>query len=245
MIRVGQHEYGRREAQEVLAGYALGEHELNWNSTKRKSLGRAPEGAPMKARWAYRSYDCVPAAPFRLNNEDFAVTAGLNSLVGAKAILGMQSVSGEVSDALTRVPSWQTFWDLPRRHLGTEEPPQLTTAWWVRRAWAVLMGVPGADVAVVHKTLHHKRPWLFPLLDSLTVKEYPEGGAWLGIHDDLTSQERSFARLEQWFAVLAVRHDGAPLTRLRIHDILLWLECSGQRCEAVVAGQSILARIRS
>ena len=102
------------------------------------------------------------------------------------------------------------------------------------------MGVPGIDLAVSHKILHHKRPGLCPLLDRVTEGAYPPGQAWAGIHKELTHQTGEFTQLEGWFEGLAASHDGVALQRLRLHDILLWLCRSGELDEARRLGRNVL-----
>jgi hypothetical protein len=147
----------------------------------------------------------------------------------------MLAVADEVADALARIPVDTTFWGLPAVAIGAVPAAAGSVGWCVWRAWEVLMGVPQVNVAVAHKTLHHKRPWLFPLLDSQTEPLYPHG-AWAAIHSELTSQATQFGELEGWFAALAAERVGVSLTRLRLHDILSWGDAAGQRAALDGAG---------
>lgn len=83
----GQSRSGRRasrtpraHAQQVLAGYAFGT----------LTTGRR--------RWAYQSYDCVPASDGPLDAHDILTTAGLNSRIGASATLGLLAASDQILD---------------------------------------------------------------------------------------------------------------------------------------------------
>lgn len=102
------------------------------------------------------------------------------------------------------------------------------------------MGLHGVDRAITHKLLHHKRSWLFPMLDSVTTAHLGGFRAWATIWEDLTRHEQEFVALEDWFATLASAHDGVRLTRLRIHDIMLWAELSGDRPTMESLGQQFL-----
>ena len=66
-------------------------------------------------------------------------------------------------------------------------PPTRTSspAWPIWRAWSILMGIEGVDIARTHKILHHKRPKVFPLIDNETVT-WLRGGesVWAAIHDE-------------------------------------------------------------
>jgi hypothetical protein len=227
-----------QDAEKVLVGYAFAEQPAVWDPP-------TAVGNPVllrRPRWAYWTYDCTPARPYGWLIEDFTITAALNSQIGAAAILGMQAIAPALTEALAHIPADQTFWGLPHDHLRSAPPPAESLAWWLWRAWALLMGVPQINVAVAHKTLHHKRPWLFPLLDNLTVDAYPNGGAWAGIHQELTEQADTFTLLEQWFAAQAAARQGIPLTRLRIHDILLWATRAGEWDEARTHGAHLIGQ---
>jgi hypothetical protein len=113
----------------------------------------------------------------------------------------------------------------------------------VWRAWALLRGLSGVGPTITHKVLHRKRPWLFPIVDSETVERLSKcAGEWRTIHAELTSQVDEFKHLEQWFAGQAIERGGVLLTRLRIHDILLWADVTGQRKAFITAGQKVLGR---
>jgi hypothetical protein len=97
-------------------------------------------------------------------------------------------------------------------------------------------GTSGLGVALTHKTLHHKRPRLAPLIDGKTVKRT----GWIGIYDDLQCQVAEFADLEQWFGDLALRNSGVGISRLRIHDVVLWCSVTGEFERTERAGRKIL-----
>jgi hypothetical protein len=228
-ITVGGAVYTESQAKAVIAGFAFGTTSLNWSSPP-GSVG-PPPSASTRGRWGYRTYDCLPADTGPLSVADLSITASIDSRVDGEAILGMLGVAPETSEAFARIPPWVKFWDLPQGHLASL-PPAGTDSSWMFRAWSLLSGVPGVGVAIANKTLHHKRPWLFPLLDGVTEKAYPLGQAWVHVHRELTTQQPQFAKLEIWFTDRAIQHQGTPLWRLRLHDILLWSDLSGARVEA-------------
>src|SRR5207244_3657315 len=90
--------YTFKETRRVMAGYAFGHHQIRWKSPLPTPL--VPTLPPAAYRWACRSYDCVPADSGPITQHDLSATAGLNSRIGAKVLLGMWSVAGDVSDAL-------------------------------------------------------------------------------------------------------------------------------------------------
>lgn len=105
------------------------------------------------------------------------------------------------------------------------------------------MATDGIKVALTHKLLHHKRPDLFPLIDNRTVpllKPHTdtEVGLWGVVHRELTRNEEQFGALERTFAELATEDHDVRLTRLRLHDVLLWLTASGRWRHAVERGRA-------
>lgn len=99
------------------------------------------------------------------------------------------------------------------------------------------MSLPGVDVAITHKILHHKRPDFFPLIDNQTLKILGSR-AWLTIHDNLTANPTGWDQLERQIATLA-HNRGVALTRLRLHDILLWTSVTGRDAIAQPLGRDL------
>ena len=226
-------QYPDDEARQVLGGYLFAQTPL--------SLNLLPAGAGIvpqeltRARWSCFIYDFHPSDMGKLNLFDLIVNIGLSSQIQEMAIAGMLAIAPHVDEALFHIPPYQTFWDLPRAQIAALTPPpatppvQPTNAWWMWRASSLLDAVPGVGIAIAHKTLHHKRPWLFPLLDSKTLDAFPSGQSWLTIYDDLDTQSVAFTELEDWAREETTKRGLPSRTRLRIHDILLWCERSGDR----------------
>ncbi len=245
-----QASYTFREAQEALVGYAFAEQ-----SAWKPPSGYGPYGDSPTASagcWAYRSYDCIPTQLGPLRGVDLLTPPGLDRKIAATEILAMEAVVKDVSEALARVPVHQTFWDLPLDGhpiwLDPVARPD-TIAWWVWRAYWLIDGANSVGSTTAHKILHHKRPWLFPLVDDVTEPRL--GGArktWEQINSDLAQHKAGFERLEQWFACVAATEARAggvavPITRLRIHDILLWLHWwkpGASRADAIRQGHTWL-----
>jgi hypothetical protein len=247
-IKVVGHEYTEHDARALLLGYAFGKDDLIW-SRQERAFGDRPSSRPVRPGWGYRSYDCIPASPGpRLEGVDLLIGAGLNGRVDAPVVLSIQLVASFVSDTLeTLEQRWPrlTFWDLDAGKFdGAEEGDP---NWWMLRAWWLMMSAPDVGVAITHKTLHHKRPDLFPLLDNKTLEAFTPREAWAGIHHDLATQQSQFEELEEWFGEEATKEErqGVPITRLRIHDILLWCaQAAGQKDAAIRAGVPLLEGAR-
>lgn len=224
-IGQGAATYTQAEAEAVLAGFAFGTTQLTWSSKVASSANRELAAEPRAAArfmWSYRSYDCAPNSPYAFGVTDLLAVAALDARAGAAHYLAMEAILPDLNEVLAHVDVAHTFWALPRAGLGTTPPPTGTPSWWLWRAWALLMGLEDVGVAIAYKALHHKRPWFFPIFDNDTVVKMGGKAAWQVLHDELISQVTQFTHLEQWFAVEATKRGGVHLTRLRIHDILLW-----------------------
>ena len=227
------------EAKLTVAGFCFGETELRWGELTKLGVGGAITNR-RRPRWTYRTYDCVPASEGpELTMHDVLLTAGLDSRINSEAASGIYAVLDEVNGALGGIPQATRFWDFPTDDLR-RIPSESSPAWNVWRAWWLLNGVYNVNNATSHKILHHKRPWQFPLLDSETHACYTDRNAtWAEIAGELQRHDDEFSELESWFADLAKKHDGVSLTRLRLHDILLWCRATGQWDKTRMAGESV------
>lgn len=248
VIGTGEVSYARNEAEAVLAGFAFGTTKLTWPSNFSPPgdahLAAAP-GATSRRQWSYRIYDCVTSPPQDISVEDLLVVAALDPRAGSAAFLAMEAILPDLNSILARIDVVQTFWTLPRADLGGSPPGAGTQAWWLWRAWALLRGLEGVGPTIGDKVLHHKRPWLFPIFDDDTRRRMGGERVWQVLHDELNWHEEQFTYLERWFAAEAARRGGAYLTRLRIHDILLWgaTTRNGRERELLIrAGNQVLGR---
>lgn len=244
-IGCGGTKYMQAEAEEVLAGFAFGTVGLTWTPPKAVTgddeLARPPRAA-VRSNWSYRAYDCLPNSPYAFEVGDLLAVAALDARVGSAEFLAMEAITPDLSQVLAHINIDRTFWALNPAWLGAM-PPAGTEEWWLWRAWALLRGLSGVGPTITHKVLHHKRPWLFPIVDTETVERLSKcGGEWQTLHAELTNQMDEFKQLEKWFAGQAIERGGVPLTRLRIHDIFLWADVTGQRKALIAAGQKVLGR---
>jgi hypothetical protein len=126
------------------------------------------------------------------------------------------------------------FLELTRDEVSND-PPDGTVGRHLYEAWRQGAATPGLGVARVHKVLHHKRPQLVPLLDNKTLiligaaSRATGSGEWQLIHDELHAHADSFDRLARDFSEIARDIDGVSLTWLRLYDILVWMEVTGER----------------
>jgi Family of unknown function (DUF6308) len=242
-VRVAGEAHDAEDAFLAVVGYAFATRPLAWRAPT-GGVGDAPTTAGV-GRWAYATYDCVTAASGTgLSGVDLFIAAGLNGRLDNVGIASLLAVEPEVSGALAAIPADTTFWGLPADAVAAAgaggEVPASSPLRPMLRAWTAFMGAPGLDVAITHKTLHHKRPRVFPLLDGRTAMAYPAGEAWASIHDDLNADPDAWEQLERRFAGEAAQRGGVPLTRLRMHDIVLWLRLSGGLDEAIAPARALL-----
>jgi hypothetical protein len=239
-VRIGGHDMEAEEVKQIVTGYSFATREVAFTSPNvTTELGSRP--SLTTARWAYRSYDCIPASGGPLDDRDLLIAAGINGRLDSTAFLAMQAVASDVSSALARIPTVQPFWDLPSDSVGPRHPTLDTPAWYLWRAWWLMMGTADVGLALTHKVLHHKRPALVPLLDNRTVRALTgKDGAWKTIHAELNQHRSEWEDLEAWFAKEAAARSGLPLTRLRMHDIVVWCRASNELSEARQAGADLL-----
>ena len=115
------------EARDVIAGYCLSLRSLEWFSSQ--GAGK-PFGSPPRetlvARWAYSTYDNVPASHEERGHAiDLYVASGLNARIGSDELGAIRAVALEAFEALAQVPATITFWALPRADLL--DPPRGAT----------------------------------------------------------------------------------------------------------------------
>lgn len=244
VLNVGDRQISLADARALITGYCFAEQPGRWETDKVSGnvYGDALPEVTWR-RWAYRAYDCAAAPPGNiLSGADLLMPVGLNVVqgYGTELVESLTAAAPLVSEVMGAVPEGATFWDIDRNEIepaGT--PTEGSVSWALHRSWAILMSVPGCGLTITHKILHHKWPKLVPLIDSRTV-EHLKGGAWLAVHSDLATQQAQFEGLEDWFRGLSVEKGSTPLTRLRLHDILLWCIATGEDAEATAEGRIIL-----
>ena len=181
-------------------------------------------------RYAYRTYDCVPASLGPgFSDLDLLVGAGLNARIDVAAVARLRSFAdraeGHLDTAYKRQPD---FLELTREEVG-DEPPAGSAGWHLNEAWRQGIATPGLKVARVHKTLHHKRPRLVPLLDNETKGPIGEAaraagcGSWQLIYDEIHAHAEHFEDLANEFDKTATGVGDVSLSWLRLHDILVWM----------------------
>ena len=97
----------------------------------------------------------------------------------------------------------------------------------LREVWARGAEQPGVRPEFVTAALHHRYPRVLPHLDVTTRRQlWPhvregDSGPEAVVHRELRANAAGFAALEE--AVAALLPDERVPSRLRLHDVLLWL----------------------
>jgi hypothetical protein len=218
-LTVAGYGFALDDAKAIIAGYCFGEV-TEPPDPPAPAYGEPPQPW-RRARFGYRSYDCQRGSREGIDIVDIVAPVLLNVTqgYGVEIVSNLLAVAPGVNEVMRQVPSEVSFWMLPRADL--EKPQEGTPNWCLHRAWYLIESVPGCGLTKTHKILHHAWPHLFPLIDRQTRTRLGDN-LWLTIYDDLKRHEGEFDELETWFATLAGTRGGVALTRLRLHDILLW-----------------------
>jgi hypothetical protein len=229
--------YTLPNAKLAIAGFCFGTGPLTGFGGTDPKLGATP--LPTTRRlWAYRTYDCsAPSDGVELRTSDLGAATALDLYLAATVHLTFASVLPVINAELAQLPVTVKFWELIAANYSS--PGAHTPEWHLLRCYEFLYRAPEIGVATASRALHHCRPHQFLLLDSLTVAAYPAHGAWKGVCTDLQAQSAVFEDLEMWFSALRGHLGGVNLTRLRIHDILLWLCRKGDADAAIAAGAEV------
>jgi hypothetical protein len=221
----------RDSALAAVLGYARGRRPLYFRSPNART-----------GRWVsipafgYERFDRRPVADDPLGEADILVAEGVHGRLDPAGWDALKQALDDVrplADTAVERAAGRPFWELPDdefsrlaepatvgaalREVGRFESPQYVTA-----------------------ALHHRRPALFPHLSTTTRRQlFPhvdeaDSGVEAVVHRELRANAAAFARLETDVATLL----GHPLTRLRLHDVLLWLSTGLRLAHAVELGRA-------
>jgi hypothetical protein len=221
----------------AVLGYARGRRALWFRSPGH------PEGRWVRIpAFGYERFDCRPRVAGPLGDEDVLVAEGLHGRLdpaGWAAVRSALDEAGSLADAVAVRADGRAFWELPPGELSVLEEPGTVGA----GLRAVGRHGPGRHRDHLSAALHHRRPDLVPLVSSTTrrqlVSHVEEGDSGLEavVHRDLLANAEAFGALETVASGLLTATGGVPLTRLRLHDVLVWLSGSLRLTHAVALGR--------
>ena len=216
----------------AVLGYARGRRPLHFRSPSE------PGGRWVRIpAFGYERFDRQPQGVGPLGEADILIAEGLHGRLDPTHWAALRSALSDVrplADAAVERAAGRTLWDLPDDEFSVlAEPGTVGAA--LREIWQRCSETPEVEAKHVAAALHHRRPELFPLLVRTTrwqllphVRE-GDSGVEAVIRRELRANAAAFAALE--------RAAGLGLTRLRLHDVLLWLTGSLRLTHAVELGR--------
>ena len=220
------------DALAAVVGYALGRRPLRFRAPN------AREGRWVRVRaFAYERFDRQPPETSdRMTDRDVLLAEGLHGRLdpaGWTAVRAALDAALPVAEQAVRRAAGRAFWELPEEEASVLAEPGTVGA-------AVRTLAEGPHARYVLAALHHRRPELFPLLDGITWRQlWPhtaEGDS--GVHAVVLRELRANAAAFTLLEARARAALGRPVTRLRLHDVLLWLAGSLRMETAIALGRT-------
>jgi hypothetical protein len=216
----------------AVLGYARGRRSLRYRSP----IEREGRWVQVPA-FGYERFDRRPVPDGPLGDDDVLVAEGLHGRLDPDGWSAVRRALDDVqpqADAAVVRAAGRPFWELPDDELSVLGEPGTVGA-----ALRALGEPPRSHDRYVVAALHHRRPQLVPLVNRTTwlqaVPHLREGDSGVAavVHRELRANAAAFAALEDTVTQLL----GDRLTRLRLHDVLLWLNATLRLPSAIALGQ--------
>ncbi|WP_369141006.1 hypothetical protein [Modestobacter versicolor] len=217
----------------AVLGYARGRRPLRYRSP----IEREGRWVQVPA-FGFERFDRRPVPAGPLGDDDVLVAEGLHGRLDPDGWAAVRRALDDVqpaADAAVAHAAGRPFWELPDDELSVLGEPGTLGA-----ALRGLGEPPGPQDRYVVAALHHRRPELVPLVTRTTwlpalphLREGDSGVAAV-VHRELRANAAAFGALEDEVGRLL----GHPLTRLRLHDLLLWLVTTLRLPAAVALGRA-------
>jgi Family of unknown function (DUF6308) len=217
----------------AVLGYARGRRPLRFRSPSH------PEGRWVQVTaFGYERFDRQPATTGPLGDADVLIAEGLHGRLDRADWTAVRAALDDLAptvDAAAARAGDRALWQLPDAEFSVLDEPGTIGA-----ALRGISARPHAEFLTA--ALHHRRPSLFPLLSRSTRRQLlphvreGDSGIEAVVHRELRAAADAFAALEA-----AVAERGVPLTRLRLHDVLLWLSAGLRLAHAVALGREAVA----
>lgn len=216
----------------AVLGYARGCRPLRFRSND------SPQGRWVQLpAFGWARFDARPVGP--AGDDDVLIGEGLHgrlSRVGWTSVHDALARVRPLADTAAARADGRMFWELPDDELSVLGEPGTVGA-----ALREIGRAAGDHPGHVSAALHHRRPELVPHLTRTTRRallphlEEGDSGVEAVILRELRANDAAFTALET--ATAAVVADARP-TRLRLHDILLWLTTTLRLAHAVELGRA-------
>jgi hypothetical protein len=216
----------------AVLGYARGRRPLRYRSPIER-----------EGRWVlvpafgFERFDRRPVPLGPPGDDDVLVAEGLHGRLDPDGWATVRRALDDVwatAAGMTARAGGRPFWDLPDDEVSVLGEPGTVGA-----ALRTLGEPPGPHGRYVVAALHHRAPALVPLVTRTTwlqlVPHLVEGDSGVAavVHRELRTNAAAFGALEDIVADLL----GHRLTRLRLHDLLLWLTATLRLPAAVALGR--------
>lgn len=216
----------------AVLGYARGRRPWRFRSLD------TPQGRWVQLpAFGWSRFDTQSVGPS--GDRDVLIGEGLHGRLDRSGWSDVRDALGSVQplvDAAIRQAGGRAFWELPEQELSVLDEPGTVGASLRGIGQAV-----GRHSGHVFAALHHRHPHLVPHLTRTTRRallphvEEGDSGVEAVILRELRANDTAFAALET--ATAALTGDAHP-TRLRLHDILLWLISTLRMTHAVELGRT-------
>jgi len=223
-----------RTALAAVLGYARGRRPL-WYRSPNEREGRWVH----LPAFGHDRFDARPVPTGPLGDDDVLAAEGLHGRLDPRDWSAVRRALDEAqptADALVARAAGRPFWELPDDEVSVLAEPRTVGA-----ALRHLAELPQPQPRYVLAALHHRHPELVPLLTRATwlqtVPHLREGDSGVAavVHRELRANAAAFAELERAVAALL---PATPLTRLRLHDLLVWLAGTLRLTTAVALGEA-------
>lgn len=216
----------------AVVGYARGRRPLRFRSPD------SPQGRWVQLpAFGWTRFDTQPVGP--PGDVDVLIGEGLHGRLdptGWQAVRDALARARPLTDAAVERAGGRAFWELPDEELSVLGEPGTVGA-----ALREIGRTSGPHPEHVLAALHHRHPDLVPHLTRTTRRallphtEEGDSGVEAVVLREVRANETALAALEA--ATAALVGDARP-TRLRLHDILLWLATTMRLAHAVELGRA-------
>ncbi|GAA1279352.1 hypothetical protein GCM10009609_48530 [Pseudonocardia aurantiaca] len=215
----------------AVLGYARGRRPLRFRSPD------SPQGRWVQLpAFGWARFDAQPIGP--AGDTDVLISEGLHGRLDPAGWLAVHDALARVrplADAASDQACGRAFWELPDEELSVLGEPGTVGA-----ALREIGRTSGEHPEHVSAALHHRHPELIPHLTRTTRRsllphtEEGDSGVEAVVLRELRANDTAFAAMEAATATLI----GDRPTRLRLHDILLWLTATLRLAHAVELGRA-------
>jgi hypothetical protein len=226
----------------AVLGYVRGRRPLRFRSPDH------PEG-----RWyqvlafGFERFDAQQVTSGDSGDGDVLIAEGLHGRLDPAGWSAVRRALDDVrplADAAVARAAGRPFWALPDGEFCVLDEPGTVGAT-LREIWSSCADAEDVRPEHVSAALHRRHPTLLPHVSPTTRRQlWPhlregDSGVEAVVHRELRANADGFAALETTVGtLLGAPADRAPLTRLRLHDVLLWLVGSLRFTHAVALGRA-------